>query len=124
MSVEAGQRRHRGGYMSQKTVRVTVVVIVVVIAAVLIFDLYPSRVDILSGQYRPGEQTLQLGVNTCAATHFVSTDETPEQVRVTTRAIRRSGNDCQDLVEVQLERPLEDRDVVDTSDGVTVGIPN
>ena len=105
---------------------VLVVSLVVVVAAVVVVTRgvdWRTRVAVTDAWLSP-EGTLMLNVSTCGGDPALDLlDETGQDVRVavvSTRQMFRGGEDCKDSVEVPLERPLDDRTIIDVTSGKTV----
>lgn len=66
----------------------------------------------------PWERQLEMGVGSCNNNPSVEAVETQDEVQLTVTIIEEpSGLDCQDGVEITLEKPLGDRRVRDTLTG-------
>jgi hypothetical protein len=66
----------------------------------------------------PWERRLEMGVDSCNDNPTVEAVETEDEVQLTVTIIGEpSGLDCQDGVEITLEKPLGDRRVWDTLTG-------
>jgi hypothetical protein len=78
---------------------------------------------IIEGEYRAATQVLALSVASCNAELSSKLEETATSVRV---AVRAQGGDphadCADGIEVRLDRPLDDRRVVDALTGNVVAV--
>ena len=82
---------------------------------------------LLSPQRPHAAERLQLIVDSCNENpHLVLISETDVDVRVKAVAFSRPfaayGNDCQDIIEVQLIRPLGDRAIIDLHTGQRVKV--
>ncbi len=67
-------------------------------------------------------RTLRLAVDTCNADLMARTEESPSQVTVTVTARHDTNDDCQDVLVVNLERPLGTRQLVDGAAGEAVAV--
>jgi hypothetical protein len=78
---------------------------------------------IIGGEYRAATKILALTVASCDAELSSKLDETAASVRV---AVWTQGGDphadCADGIEVRLDRPLDDRRVVDAHTGEVVAV--
>ena len=75
-------------------------------------------VSIYEPRYREPTRTLSVGVNSCHADLEADVVETASRVTVTVTATGGAGDlDCSDVLEVQLDQPLDGRQVVDGASG-------
>lgn len=80
-------------------------------------------VSIYEPEYREQTRTLGVGVNSCHADLEAEVVETATEVRVTVTATGGSADlDCSDTLDVQLDRPLDGRQVVDGASGQAVEV--
>jgi hypothetical protein len=68
-----------------------------------------------------GDRTLVLELDACNGSNEAKTTERPDQVRVDVRTDDApGGDDCSDVITIQLNEPLGDRPVIDGSTGRSV----
>ena len=111
-------------------------IVVVTVIAVLGVAFFVAWSTVGGGVWRSGHRVataelvaqdrLVLTVDSCnGAPEVPLLQENDQEVRVKVIASStplRGGNDCQDLVEVQLQDPLRDRTVIDVHTGETVSV--
>ena len=85
-----------------------------------------EQVEVVDAEYLPGQQALLLIVGTCQGNpELTQLEQTDSEVRVavvSTIHHFQGGNACQDSVEVALEEPLAQRQVIDLASGTTVSV--
>ncbi len=70
-----------------------------------------------------GDRTLVLGIDACNGSNEAKTTERSDQVRVKVRTDDApGGDDCSDVVTIQLKEPLGDRPLIDDSTGRAVEV--
>ena len=70
-----------------------------------------------------GDRTLVLSIDACNGSNTAETTERSDQVRVKVRTDEaRGGDDCSDVVTIQLKEPLGDRPLIDGSTGREVEV--
>ena len=74
-------------------------------------------VSIFDPVYREQTRELSMGVSSCRADVEAEVVETATEVRVTVTATGGLAEDCADGLEVQLDQPLDGRQVVDGASG-------
>jgi len=106
----------------RRTIAITLL-IALVLALVVRWYLAGDTVRILSYRVDAGGIQLGIGLETCSASDLrADVDEDAAQVAIEVRKQRTSGSgdDCMDVIEIELERPLGTRLVVDRTTGLTI----
>ena len=130
MTNSSGPKRHWSGRLKLLFVAAVVVIGLTIFAALSLLgcSVFASRgeVDVMEAKMQSPER-LELVVASCNENPEVSLlRETEDDVQVRVIAdydfFAQSGDDCQDIVEVQLQDPLGDRVVIDERSGQQVSV--
>jgi len=113
--LQAGQHRLIPATDRVGRLRWVPAVVVVPLLALACGDSWTDQ-PIATVEVRDDDRTLVVGYH-CDYNASIEAEETDEEVRLTFRVNGGNRGDCADVEELELDAPLEERDLIDTSNG-------